>query len=137
MVMNNLTRGRNPCQKLLAIITIMCLQACSDVAEPIIDPSVLARGKRIVNRCVACHDMETRQNNVGPHLVGIIGRDAGSVSGYGYTPELRAAKLTWTHENLVAFLIAPNKVVPGTAMVISPLSKAEAEQLVTFLEESQ
>ena len=39
------------------------------------------KGERVFKRCAACHNVDTDKNKVGPHLMGIIGREAGAVDG--------------------------------------------------------
>ena len=38
-----------------------------------------AAGEKVFNKCKACHVADEAQNRVGPHLVGLFCRQAGSV----------------------------------------------------------
>jgi len=38
----------------------------------------LAAASRLMRRCTACHQLERERNGVGPHLLGVIGREIGS-----------------------------------------------------------
>lgn len=88
-----------------------------------------------VRSCVACHQIGGRVHKVGPHLVSVIGRRAGSADGFGYTPAMRAADFVWTEDRLRAFLLDPQAVVPGTSMAIGALDPATADTIVAYFAE--
>ncbi len=44
-----------------------------------------AKGEKVFGKCKVCHAVDVEKKSVGPHLVGVIGRPAGSVEGYGYS----------------------------------------------------
>ncbi|MFX7894976.1 cytochrome c family protein, partial [Acinetobacter baumannii] len=56
------------------------------------------------------------RHGFGPQLNGLLGRKAGSLPGYAYSPAMKASGLVWTEATLTAFLRDPNAVVPGTKM---------------------
>lgn len=69
-----------------------------------------AKGEKMFNRCKACHTLKPGKRKQGPHLENIVGRDAGSVEDYKYSPTNLAAAdagLVWTEENLIAYLEDP------------------------------
>lgn len=84
-----------------------------------------AKGKRVWNKCRACHVLDKPQNRVGPHLVGIIGRQSGSVEGYKYSKANADSDVVWTPEVLTAYLADPKAFMPGTKMVFPGLKKPE------------
>lgn len=48
-----------------------------------------ADGQRLFQqRCGACHQVDSTRNGVGPHLQGVVGRAAGSVEGFRYSPAM-------------------------------------------------
>jgi cytochrome c len=73
-----------------------------------------AAGEAVYSRCLGCHAVE--YNRTGPKHCGIIGRRAGSVPGYEYSPAMQQSKLVWSEETLNRFLADPPKTVPGTTM---------------------
>lgn len=95
------------------------------------------RGERIAHGCRACHSLDDTQPNVGPHLLDVVGRRAGSVAGYTYSDALRASELVWTRERLRAFLMNPEAVVPGTTMALGGWPEAEVDAVVDYLAASQ
>jgi len=83
------------------------------------------KGERVFNKCKACHVLEDGQNGVGPHLYDVVGRDVGSVDGFGYSGALGEAADVWSAENLFAFLENPAGYAPGTSMGFAGLGKPE------------
>ena len=70
----------------------------------------VAAGKSVFNQCLACHALEHAV--VGPPLAGVIGRAAGSVPGYSYSPLMRAAGeagLVWSEQAVIDYLPNPTK----------------------------
>lgn len=73
-------------------------------------------GKKVYNKCKACHSLEAGKKKVGPSMAGIIGRTAGSEDGYKYSKLNKAAGvagLVWTEENMVPYLADPQAFLAG------------------------
>jgi cytochrome c len=66
---------------------------------------------------------------------GIVGRAAGAISGYNYSPALRHAKITWTEENLDKWLTDPQAFIPGTKMFYEVQNPQDRADLIAFLKE--
>ena len=60
--------------------------------------------------------MEPGKAILGPSLAGIIGRKAGSEFSYNYSPAMKQANIVWDANTLDAYLVDPQKVVPGNKM---------------------
>ena len=56
------------------------------------------------------------KSGLGPNLVGVVGRTAGTLAGFNYSPALKASKLKWDEKALDEYLAAPTKKVPGSRM---------------------
>lgn len=78
-----------------------------------------ASGKTVFLQCQTCHAVEAGVNKIGPSLAGIVGRAAGTVAGYTYTPANRDSGITWSQEKLFQYLENPQRVVPGTKMAFA------------------
>ncbi len=98
------------------------------------DPALAVRGKRVAAKCATCHELERRENKVGPHLVGVLDRKVATVRGFEYSEPLRAFGGTWTRDRLLVFLRDPQATVPGSRMVVSPMNEVELEGLLVYLE---
>jgi cytochrome c len=91
-------------------------------------------GQRLFQqRCGACHQIDTARNGVGPHLQGIIGRQAGSVQGSNVSAALKESGITWTTENLDTFLANPASLVRGTRMIQRFGNAEERRAIIEFL----
>lgn len=65
-------------------------------------------------RCGGCHSVEA--DRIGPRHAGIVGRRAGSVTGFAYSEALRNSGLTWNAALLERWLSNPAALVPGQRM---------------------
>ncbi|WP_027143400.1 cytochrome c family protein [Mesorhizobium sp. WSM3626] len=102
---------------LLLLATSVAVQAGGD---PVL-------GKHVFNRCMTCHEAATDRDKVGPHLMGVVGRTAGTAESFlGYYSEAMksagAAGLVWDEANLAEYLKSPKLKVPGNRMAFSGLS---------------
>lgn len=82
-----------------------------------------ARGEAAAATCKTCHAID--RNMVGPMLKGVVGRKAGSVAGFLYSPAMKNSGLTWTPEELFQYLEKPQAVVPGTRMTYAGMGDAQ------------
>jgi len=92
-------------------------------------------GKKVYNKCRACHAVEDGVNKIGPHLYNVIGREAGAVEGYSYSSAMAESGLVWDEANLSAYLEDPKGLVPGTKMAFAGLKKPEdIANVIAYLE---
>lgn len=80
-----------------------------------------AEGEKVFRRCMACHVVDQEQNRVGPHLVGLFGRQAGAVEGFNYSDAMKNADVTWNEETLHQYLADPRGYIPGNKMAFPGL----------------
>lgn len=97
-----------------------------------------ADGESLFRRCAACHTAdEGGPNRVGPNLWEIVGASVAHLDGFNYSDaarEMGAEGVTWTYENLDAFLEAPRDWMPGTRMVFPGLrDAADRAAMIAFL----
>ena len=77
------------------------------------------RGAQVFTQCKICHSLEAGKNVVGPSLHSLIGRKAGSVPGYAYSPAMKSANVTWTDDTLSKYLSDPKAFIPGDKMAFT------------------
>ena len=88
-------------------------------------------GARKFGQCAACHTIaQNAPDLAGPNLHGIYDKPFGKSSArFGYTAALRDSQGQWDARTLDAWMINPQKVVPGTKMqfggVSDPLDRAD------------
>jgi len=94
-----------------------------------------AAGKRVFNKCIACHAVGSgAANKVGPELNGLFGRPAGSVLGYAYTSANKRSGITWDEQTFALYIASPQAVVKGTKMAFTGLKNPqEVKDLIAYL----
>jgi cytochrome c len=94
-------------------------------------------GAVVFKKCMACHQIgPNAQNGIAPVLNGIVDRPAGQYPGYSYSSANKNSGLVWDERTLAAYLRAPAKVVPGTKMIFSGLTKArEISDVIAYLKQ--
>lgn len=103
-------------------------------AELIARATQNAQAESDISVCLACHGFAASARGVGPSLHNIVGRTAGTSTGFDYSEAMRSSRIVWTPENLRAFLQAPQQMVPGSKMIMEGLSERQAAAVVTLLE---
>lgn len=80
--------------------------------------------------CMGCHSVEPGVTKVGPSLFGTMGRGAGSPNG---SEALRKSSIVWDRETLNRYLRDPQRLVPGTTMVVKMEDSEVREAVVDFI----
>jgi cytochrome c len=95
-------------------------------------------GEKVFKKCQTCHDIKAEKNKVGPHLVGIVGRPAGSVEGFKYSEAMKSSGVTWTEENIAIYLKDPKGFIKGNKMAFAGLKKDdEVADLIAYLKQPE
>lgn len=82
-------------------------------------------GKRVFAQCAACHRIDASgSHGVGPNLNKVIGRRAGTVPGFRFSPAMVASNRVWSESALDAYLAAPMTSMPGSRMPFAGLRNA-------------
>jgi cytochrome c len=89
-----------------------------------------AAGKKVFAKCTACHDAISPKDKIGPSLMGVVGRTAGTLESYAskYSANMKeagAGGLVWDDANLTAYLRDPKAVIPKGKMAFPGLKKDE------------
>lgn len=93
-----------------------------------------AAGKVVFAKCAACHTVVPGQNRLGPTLAGVIGRKAGTVAGYNYSPAMKNSGKVWTKAEIDAYLANPRGRLPGVKMIFAGLPSAQDRaNLIAYL----
>jgi cytochrome c len=118
------------------------LAAALALAFPALAHADAARGERAFQRCYSCHSVAASETNLqGPNLNGVVGRRAGALAGFEYSPALRQAGargLIWTRAALDRFIADPETVIPGVRMGPAPglNDPALRADVIDFLEQA-
>jgi cytochrome c len=86
------------------------------------------------NQCGTCHVVSaTPEERQGPNLYGIVGRTAGKLKGFKYSPALAKAKFTWSKDKIDAWLTDSSRVVPGSVMPYRQGDPAIRAKIIDYL----
>jgi cytochrome c2 len=66
--------------------------------------------------CSGCHSAKPGENGTGPSMFGVLGRKAGSLDGYGYSPAMSGSSVIWSAESLDKHLADTKNFIPGNRM---------------------
>jgi cytochrome c len=91
-----------------------------------------ARGRELYeSRCIGCHSIDA--SRVGPAHRGVVGRKAGGVAGYDYSPAVKASALIWNAQTLDRWLADPEKTIPGQKMNYAVPLPADRADIIAWL----
>jgi len=83
-------------------------------------------------KCAMCHGATAKSPpTLGPRLFGVMGRKAGSLPGYNFSPAMKASGLTWNADTMKRYLASPQTVVKGNKMPFPPMASAADRDNVT------
>jgi cytochrome c2 len=97
-----------------------------------------AKGENVFKKCKICHQVgEGAKNQVGPQLNGVIGRKAGSLPDFTYSPAMKEAGekgLEWSEETIGKYVENPKDFVPKNKMAFVGLKKEdERADVIAYL----
>lgn len=91
-----------------------------------------ARGQQLwESRCFGCHALDA--DRVGPRHRGVVGRKAGTVPGFAYSPAVQRSGIEWTTAMLDAWLADPQGLVPGQRMNVRVAASEDRADIIAFL----
>jgi cytochrome c len=127
-----------------SVIFAMGLGVCSAISTVDIVPAQMSLpaakspdgAALFKQQCATCHATNLSDPpRQGPPLLHVIGRQAGKVEGFHYSPALAQAGFAWDEVRLDAWLSDPQSVIPGAIM---PYRQAKAETraaIIAYLKE--
>ncbi len=96
-----------------------------------------AAGEKLFKQhCMACHAIaKDAPMGMGPNLLGVIGRTAGTQSGFPYSNEFKGALAgkEWTPELLDKWLENPQDVAKGTYMMYQQADGSIRSAIIDYL----
>jgi len=94
-----------------------------------------ASGKRIYNRCKACHNLTaSKRTRLGPNLDNLFGKKAGAAENYRYSRAMRESDFLWTEAKLDEWLKKPSAFLPGNKMTFAGIRKEkDRKDLIAYM----
>ena len=121
--------------RVAVILGILCWLAAA--APPAFADADLAAAETQFKRsCGTCHvaaaDTAPRQ---GPNLFGVVGRKAGGVAGFKYSPAFAAGSggLVWDEGTLDRWLADPQSIIPGSVMLYKQADPDKRRLVIEYL----
>lgn len=108
-------------------------------ASPALADGDAAKGKNVFKKCMACHDAVEAKDKVGPNLVGVVGRTAGTLESFAskYSQAMKdagAAGLVWDEANIAEYVKDPKGKIAGNKMAFAGLKKDdEIDDVIAYL----
>ena len=107
-------------------------------ATPAIAGGDAVRGKKVFNKCKACHSIKAGKHKIGPSLAGVIGRKAGTAKGFKRYKGLKGSDWAWDEETLDDYLTNPKIFVKSrnkrkSAMMLKLKKKRDRDNVIAYL----
>ena len=117
--------------------TVLIIPLLLSLGSTIAQAQDAANGEKVFAQCRACHQIgPTAKNAVGPILNGLIGRKAGTVEGYTYSPANKNSGITWDEATFSEYIKDPKAKVPGTKMIYAGLKDEQRiKDLIAYLKQ--
>lgn len=122
-------------KKLMSILAATAIMSVVSIGYA--NAADVKKGKRVFNKCKACHTLVENKHRIGPSLHGIFGRTAGTTPKYKYSKAMKKAGengIVWTEKTLTEYLVKPRTYIKGTKMAFAGIKKkSDMENLMAFL----
>lgn len=113
---------------LIAVAAAVLLSAGPGLAA---DPN---HGKQLFQACAACHGSNGQGGQLGPKLMGVVGRKAGSLDTFRYSNAMKRSNIVWDETHLRDYVMNPQAVVKGNRMPFSGVhNRNDAADLAAYL----
>jgi cytochrome c len=120
---------------LATAVVLLAAASVHAVASPERPPGDPTRGKTVYQVCMGCHSLD--EDDVGPHHRGVVGRVAGTVPGYAYSPALKNSHIVWSPDTLDRWLTNPQALVPGVKMFFAMPGAQDRADVIAYLTEQR
>jgi cytochrome c len=95
------------------------------------DPAV-----QFLSQCGTCHSVKPNDKpRQGPNLFGVLGRKAGSVPDFKYSPGFAQEDFVWDEAHLDAYLTMPQNVIKGGVMAYRQDNAATRKNIIDWLKD--
>jgi cytochrome c len=95
------------------------------------------KGAKVFKKCKACHSVKPGKHKVGPSLSGVVGRKAGTATGFKKYRGLKKADWSWDEKMLDEWLANPKKFAKSrgrkTSMVFKLKKAKQRANVIAYL----
>lgn len=121
--------------KIASVTFLFCAAAAVLQASPSSAQDASGGAKLFEARCQTCHQIDpAKGSGFGPNLAGVVGRKAGTLPRFNYSPAMARSGFVWDKTRLDTFLTAPQRALPGSRMTFPGLPNAKDRvDVIAFL----
>jgi cytochrome c len=112
-------------------VVVACLLLGTTVSAAAAGDAKAGR-KLYEDKCLSCHGDAKTEGTLGPSLIGIIGRKAGTGGG-AQSRAMSESNITWDEATLKEYLAAPSEKVHGTIMPIGVPRAQDRDDLIAYI----
>ena len=120
--------------KLIGAALVIATQASATAWADSVDPA--AAEAQFKKSCGTCHTVDPNAPpRQGPNLFGVVGRPAGSLAGFKYSPAFLAGKdgIVWDEANIDRWITDPQAMIPGVVMLYKQADPEKRHLVIEFL----
>jgi cytochrome c len=120
----------------LAFCSAVLAATMADAQMPLPTPKPPDAATLFKQQCGTCHATTlTEPTRQGPQLFKIVGRRAGSVEGFNYSPGFAKADFVWDEAKLDTWITEPQVMIPGTVMAYRQAKPEVRSTIIAYLKE--
>jgi cytochrome c len=113
---------------------LLATMAVAQISLPVAKPPEGATLFKL--QCATCHTINPFEPvRQGPPLSGVVGRQAGKVEGFHYSPGLAKADFAWDEARLDAWLTNPQAMIPDAFMAYRQAKPETRAAIIAYLKE--
>ncbi len=120
-----------------ALLGLACAATALFMAPARSDAADAEAGKAAFAKCGICHQIgPNAQALVGPPLTGVVGRKAGSVAGFAYSPGMKKLGddgYVWTEEHIDSWIANPKALLPASMMALAFQGIPDADERANII----
>jgi len=120
---------------LMGMVVLLATASVYAVTAPAKATGDPAHGQTVYQVCMGCHSLD--EDDVGPRHRGVVGRTAGTVPGYAYSPALKNSHIVWDRDTLDRWLTSPQELVPGAKMFFAMPNPQDRADVIAYLAEQR
>jgi cytochrome c len=120
----------------LAFCSAMLAAGTADAQMPLPAPKPPDGATLFKQQCGTCHATTLAEAaRQGPSLFKVVGRRAGSMEGFRYSPGFAKADFVWDEARLDAWITDPQAMIPGAVMAYRQAKPEIRSAIVAYLKE--
>ncbi len=91
-------------------------------------------GRQLFQTCAACHGSNGQGGQLGPKLMGVVGRKAGSLETFRYSNAMKRSNIVWDEAHLRDYVMNPQAVVKGNRMPFAGVrNRSDAADIAAYV----